>query len=50
MRKQIVEAAVSLAVVAGHDDMLEVRAVADDLGEFRQQRIGYDQHLGAAVG
>ena len=49
MLKQVAEAAVCLAVVAGHDDMLEVRAVADDLGEFRQQLIGDDQHPGAAV-
>ena len=47
--KQILEARMAVPVVAGHDDMGEVLARPDQIGEFRQQLFGHDQQPGPAV-
>ena len=47
--QQILEARMAMSVVAGHDDMGQVLAVADQVREFRIQLFGDDQEPGPAV-
>ena len=46
----ILEQPVAVRIVAGDDDVLEVRAFLDQLLEFRKQRLRHHQAFGAAVG
>ena len=48
--EQVIEFLMTLSVVAGDDDMLEIGAVLDDLFEFRIKHVGNDQGFRAAVG
>ena len=46
----VVEQPVAVWIIAGDDDVLEVRAFLDQLLEFREQRLRHHQAFGPAVG
>ena len=47
---EILEQPVTVRFVAGDDDVLEVRALLDELFEFRKQRLRHHQAFRSAVG